>query len=166
MYGSYVNQPYTRPKRLEKNRPDQQRLLRDIAKETRHRPMRGQEYHMVPIAAIRARPTMELELVPEPGNPWDGNAIAIDFDGKRIGYFPAELAPSWQGAVRNLRRKGVALYLPATVTDENNPRVILEIPRLQVVEVLLAEFGFGDDLPSDIKRSNAGSATRSSCSRP
>lgn len=89
---------------------------------------------MVPIAAMQARPALELEMVPEPGNPWDGNAIAMDFTGQRIGYLPAEVAESWQSTVRRLRRKGLALHLPASRAETSQPWVALEIPPLRALE--------------------------------
>ncbi|WP_341266927.1 HIRAN domain-containing protein [Gordonia malaquae] len=43
----------------------------------------------------------DVELVPEPDNEHDPNAIAVHVDGTPVGYVPAEVAPLW---VRTIRR--------------------------------------------------------------
>jgi hypothetical protein len=134
MYGRPANTPYRRPEKTDTDRPNHRLVLRDTENQITLQALRGQEYHLVPIAAMRARPAIELEMVPEPGNPWDRNAIAMDFEGHRVGYFPAEIAESWQLAVRRLRRKGLALYLPASLTEASQPWVVLEIPPLRALE--------------------------------
>jgi len=48
-----------------------------------------------------------LELSPEPSNPYDPNAVAILFEGKKIGYVPREYA----GYVSKLLKRGEKLYI-------------------------------------------------------
>jgi hypothetical protein len=55
--------------------------------------------------------TLNLELVPEPGNPWDSQAMSVEFEGKRIGYLPSSLAADWHDCVRFLNRLGFAAYV-------------------------------------------------------
>lgn len=60
------------------------------------RAVNGVPFHTPPWALMKERSPLELEMVPEPGNPWDRSAVALDFDGQRIGYLPAEMALAWQ----------------------------------------------------------------------
>ena len=48
-----------------------------------------------------------LELSPEPSNPYDPNAVAILFEGKKIGYVPREYA----GYISKLLKQGEKLYI-------------------------------------------------------
>jgi len=41
-----------------------------------------------------------VELVPESANPYDGNALAVDLNGARIGYFSAGDAAQRQPGIR------------------------------------------------------------------
>lgn len=141
MYGRPANNPYRRPEETEADGPHQRLVLRDTEDQITLQALRGQEYHLVPIAAMQARPALELEMLPEPGNPWDRTAIAMDFEGQRIDYFPAEIAESWQPAVRRLRRIGLALYLPARLTEASQPWVALEIPPLRALEAAVKAAG-------------------------
>ncbi|GEE00973.1 hypothetical protein nbrc107696_14190 [Gordonia spumicola] len=43
----------------------------------------------------------DVELVPEPDNEYDSNAVAVCVDGSRLGHLPAEVASRW---VRTIRR--------------------------------------------------------------
>lgn len=56
-----------------------------------------------------------FELVPEPGNPHDCDAVAVDLDGVRVGYVAADLANGLHGNIRYLNGDGRACYVPGVV---------------------------------------------------
>lgn len=41
-------------------------------------------------------------LLPEPGNPFDRHAVAVEVDGVRVGYLPAEVAPLYSPGLLDL----------------------------------------------------------------
>jgi hypothetical protein len=52
-----------------------------------------------------------VEMVPEPLNSFDGWAVALDTDGRRIGYLQAGSARVWHDAVRTCNRAGLAVTI-------------------------------------------------------
>ena len=50
----------------------------------------GGYYHALPEVLDELRPGVSLELVREPDNPYDANAIAVHWRGRRVGYVPRE----------------------------------------------------------------------------
>lgn len=58
-----------------------------------------------------------FEMVPEPGNPYDAFAVALDLDGQLAGYIAAGLARSWQWKVLSLNASGSACYVPGRIDD-------------------------------------------------
>lgn len=66
---------------------------------------------------LQGRPEGRLwcELVPEPGNPHDHHALAVDVDGVRCGYLPASVAAHFQWIIRALNRNGEACYVAGDV---------------------------------------------------
>jgi hypothetical protein len=46
------------------------------------------------------------ELVPEPSNPYDRNAVRVDVDGQRVGYLQAAVAGEYQPALLGLAEEG------------------------------------------------------------
>ena len=50
----------------------------------------GGYYHALPEVLDELRPGVLLELVREPDNPYDANAIAVHWQGRRVGYVPRE----------------------------------------------------------------------------
>ncbi len=53
----------------------------------------GGYYHALAEVRDDLRPGVRLELVREPGNPYDANAIAVYWQGRRVGYVPREANP-------------------------------------------------------------------------
>ncbi|MFN3582930.1 HIRAN domain-containing protein [Phenylobacterium sp.] len=41
------------------------------------------------------------ELVPEPSNPHDANAVAVFIGGRKVGYLPRDIAYAWSEGLRN-----------------------------------------------------------------
>jgi hypothetical protein len=54
-----------------------------------------------------------LALVPEPENPYDGDAIAVKGrNGQQLGYLPAETACELAVAIRNRREVWAVVFRP------------------------------------------------------
>lgn len=106
---------YIRPEVPAPEEPQDRLVLRSSG--SRGTAVSGVEFHTPPRALLGTRSQLELERVPEPGNPWDRSAVAIDFAGQRIGYLPAETAPAWQPYVLAKREAGTAIFLPGTMGD-------------------------------------------------
>lgn len=51
-------------------------------------------------------------LVPEPGNPFDRHAVAVEVDGVHVGYLPAEVAPAYSPGLLDLTRDGLLPEVP------------------------------------------------------
>lgn len=56
------------------------------------------------------------ELVPEPLNPHDPTALAVDVDGVRVGYVSARAAEHMHWRVRELNSRGLAVEVPVRLT--------------------------------------------------
>ncbi len=59
--------------------------------------------------------TRDFELVPEPDNPYDRWAIAVQADGRTVGYLAREDAPAWAGVVRRVPASGHTPVVPGRV---------------------------------------------------
>lgn len=68
-----------------------------------------------------------VDLVPEPGNPYDHQAVAIDLTGKRIGYLAATIASSVHSTVRQLNYSTFAASVPCEVIAQPQRRIHGEI---------------------------------------
>jgi len=49
----------------------------------------------------------DVELVPEPDNPYDEWAISVRIDGLRVGYLSREDAPTWAAVIRRITASGL-----------------------------------------------------------
>lgn len=88
----------------------------------------GLQYHL---DNVKTLPTgvVELELIPEPDNPYDERAISVRHQGRIVGYIPREETNKyWQSVARIARRKDVPVA-QAEVRDIGNewPLVYLYI---------------------------------------
>jgi DNA polymerase III subunit epsilon len=52
-------------------------------------------------------------LLPEPANPYDPNAVAVQFEGETAGYIPARSAATWGDLIRRLAAEGLRPRLTA-----------------------------------------------------
>lgn len=68
--------------------------------------IRGSEFYRE-ILKTKRLGQVELELVPEPSNPHDCFAVAVDLDGDRIGYVGSKVANGLQWYIRALNSVGV-----------------------------------------------------------
>lgn len=124
---------YKRPKEPHVDR--ERRVLR--YKGARSRPVSGAPFHSPPWSLMKASSPLELEMIPEPCNPWDVSAVALDFEGQRIGYLPALLAPAWQQYVSAMRKEGATIFLPALIRSCEDVRV--RVPGRRILAQLAEE---------------------------
>ncbi|AIY01606.1 hypothetical protein ART_2007 [Arthrobacter sp. PAMC 25486] len=77
--------------------------------------------------------TIELELVPEPGNPFDGYAVALHASTVRIGYLASALAKPWQDIVVAYNHRGQAVFATGIVriSGAGNPGATVLLPWLR-----------------------------------
>ncbi len=61
------------------------------------------------------RPCVVAELVREPKNRYDRNAVRVDIDGRTVGRIPAEDAPRYHEAIEHLRKQGLPATCRATI---------------------------------------------------
>ena len=128
---------YERPNEIHVDR--ERRVL--SYKGARSRPVSGVPFHTPPWSLMQDRLPLELEMIPEPRNPWDVSAVALDFEGQRIGYLPAELAPAWQPYVTAMRNEGAAIFLPAAI--RHCDRVDVRVPGRRILAQLAESAGLG-----------------------
>ncbi|NHU44288.1 hypothetical protein [Rhodococcus sp. A14] len=67
---------------------------------------------------------ISLELVPEPGNPADALAVALDVDGLRIGYLRRGMAASMHSVVVDANRQGYQVLAHAKVFRVRHGRML------------------------------------------
>lgn len=84
-------------------------------------------YHDV-ISSIPTGTVILMELVPEPGNPYDSWAVAVHCRGQRIGYIASDTAGSLHEYVVGHNRRGRAVYAQGEIEDADASRVIVHIP--------------------------------------
>ncbi|MDR3081639.1 MAG: hypothetical protein LBV60_12060 [Streptomyces sp.] len=75
----------------------------------------GAYHHQESLGRFRAGQTVEVELVPEPFNPWDARAVAYDVQGQRVAYMPGTAAKFWHDVVNAWNAAGCAVYVRAMV---------------------------------------------------
>jgi hypothetical protein len=69
----------------------------------------GESSHRDHIRGLRRRygeGDFDIVLVPEPQNPYDGNAVEIYVDGAPVGHLSRETAPAWQPMVTAANAQG------------------------------------------------------------
>lgn len=66
-----------------------------------------------------------FELVPEPDNAFDTNAVIVSFNGHKIGYLSASIAEYFQGFVTGLQRAGKRIYVPGQVSKPHDGIIVL-----------------------------------------
>ena len=71
-------------------------------------PLAGYRYYEAPALAGMLRPGERLDLIREPENPHDANAVRVEWQGRKLGYVPrtanAALAWSMDGGQEFLAR--------------------------------------------------------------
>lgn len=95
----------------------------------------GLDYHRNAMRG-RANPRFAwLELVPEPNNPHDDQAVAVDLDGVRIGYLAAQVAYKLHPVIRYQNLSGNACFVPAAVLAKD--AVLAALPTYATMESLV-----------------------------
>ncbi|QTE02409.1 hypothetical protein [Streptomyces cyanogenus] len=92
----------------------------------------GAYYHQRSLSGFHAGQRVEAELVPEPHNPWDARAVALDVNGERVAYLPAASAKMWHDVVRAWNAAGFAVYTGAETnrwTSGGGDRFGLTLPK-------------------------------------
>ncbi len=82
----------------------------------------GGYYHGLAEVLDALRPGVRLALEREPDNPHDANAVAVLWQGRRVGYVPREANPE----VARMMDRGVPVR--AVVVGTISPRTAREIP--------------------------------------
>ena len=55
---------------------------------------------------------VDLEIVPEPDNPYDGRALSVRYAGLVVGYFPRETTRDWWPVVARVAATGLTAVAP------------------------------------------------------
>ncbi|QHK21810.1 hypothetical protein GU243_21460 [Pseudarthrobacter psychrotolerans] len=105
--------------------------------------VRGASFHAENFAGLKAGDEIALELVPEPGNPYDRWAVALHLQGRRVGYVSAEDSGLWHDVVFAYNRTGSAVYADAFVHtyDEGKTGLTVLLPGFHDAEQLMLELG-------------------------
>ncbi|TLM83643.1 hypothetical protein FDW83_09290 [Pseudarthrobacter sp. NamE2] len=72
--------------------------------------VRGAIYHQPALVEFAQGQSLDVELVPEPGNPHDRWAVAFHVKGQRIGYLGSDFADEMHEFVAGHNRRGRAVY--------------------------------------------------------
>jgi len=85
----------------------------------------GSTYHQKALSRFHDGRPVQVEFVPEPGNPHDNLAVALDVDGQRCAYVHADSAAWYHDVVRGLNAGGSAVVTSGVVrattwTDDND----------------------------------------------
>ncbi|WP_169252836.1 HIRAN domain-containing protein [Brevibacterium sp. 'Marine'] len=78
----------------------------------------GTDFYEERIVALSDN-SLKVELVPEPGNPWDKTAVSVEHGGTRLGYMPSKLASSYFPLIVTFNSLGFAVFTNARITDGN-----------------------------------------------
>jgi hypothetical protein len=69
----------------------------------------GESFHEATIRQVHRRYAdgeFEIVLRPDPGNPYDRNAVAVHVDGKLVGHLARDMAAEWQPMVLAAESEG------------------------------------------------------------
>jgi len=82
-----------------------------------HRPsfVAGTSYHQSAVARHADGESVDVEFVPEPNNPYDSWAVALDVGGARVGYLQAGAAQVWHDIVRSINSAGMSVTTSGTI---------------------------------------------------
>lgn len=107
--------------------------------------IRGVPFHADAFDSRRPGEPVDLELVPEPGNPHDSHAVAADYQGDRVGYLPAVDAAAWHDVIAAANRSGHAVWVHGSLEpfDFGEGELSRLVPKIRVPNrdcaVVLAE---------------------------
>ena len=78
----------------------------------------GESFHQDEIRKIAKRvgkAEFSITLRPEPNNPYDENAVAVDVDGVSVGHLAKGMAKDWQSMILSAEAEGFSVVGAATV---------------------------------------------------
>lgn len=87
--------------------------------------VRATEYYPHMFESENSRGWHWFELVPEPSNPYDPNAVAVDRDGSRIGYLSSRIARVYHWRLRVLNGEGYSCFSPGHTSSEGDCWIVL-----------------------------------------
>lgn len=93
--------------------------------------VRGARYHEPAFKTTHDGQELDLELVPEPGNPHDKWAVALHIAGTRIGYIGTEFASMWQDIVVAINLSGKTVVAAGLIDDAHWPSATVFLPWLR-----------------------------------
>jgi hypothetical protein len=94
----------------------------------------GESHYQEALRAIagsgEVRLAVESQLVPEPDNPHDPNAVRVEIEGAKVGYLPRALAAAWSARLAELAaRRRVGACEATIVGGADTPLgVFLRLP--------------------------------------
>ena len=94
--------------------------------------IRGLDYHQRALPRPSSGRLIWLELVPEPSNPFDRNAVALDFNGVRVGYVGAGVAYRAHQVVRYQNLDGNACFVPGVINGDHGHVALPTQARLEM----------------------------------
>lgn len=111
-------------------------------------PISSVSYHQTTLERFRGSSgtVVVVELVPEPGNPYDSTAVACDIDGVRVGYLAGSAALRWHDITRAANLDGFALMSRGEVLasdDDDYEDVGISIPGLTWSDLVSMAIRFG-----------------------
>ncbi|WP_139007037.1 hypothetical protein [Arthrobacter crystallopoietes] len=107
----------------------------------------GWYHHSHNLPRNRSTHEYDVELVPEPGNPYDHRAVALHVDRKRIGYVSASDSSLWHDVVTAYNKRGHAVYArgtPYLIGDRVVSFTVL-LPGNRDLVTHMAELGFFEE---------------------
>lgn len=87
--------------------------------------VRATEYYPHMFESADSRGWHWFELVPEPSNPYDPNAVAVDRDESRIGYLSSRIARVIHWRLRVLNGEGYRCFSPGHTGSEGDCWIVL-----------------------------------------
>ena len=89
-------------------------------------PVAGVSYRQ---SAIRGRGIGPFQLMADPGNKFDKNAVAVYQDKRQVGFVPADEAKLWCRLVKKLFKEGTDVWVYGDVRQDGGDRwILLNVP--------------------------------------
>ncbi|WP_104137434.1 HIRAN domain-containing protein [Cryobacterium sp. Y62] len=98
-------------------------------------PVAGVSYRQ---SAIRGRGIGPFQLMADPGNKFDENAVAVYQDKRQVGFVPADEAKLWCRLVKKLSKEGTGVWVYGAVRQDGRDRwILLNVPAEEQVRAWL-----------------------------
>ena len=93
--------------------------------------VRGGHFHKAGFRGLKSGQIVDVELVPELGNPADKWAVALHVAGQRIGYIASDFASLWQDIVVPINKSGKAVVATGVIVDAEGRTATVFLPWLR-----------------------------------